>query len=221
MDKDHIILFLFIIVVFTVVSAGSQCAINIISNSILIIAGALLLKYLFNSSEHLETKNIYKENPIDDNYDLSKYGNISMSDDIDSWKQRNHDMSIPESDTIDMSDIVESVIQRGTSDYQPANSEGVTTTSSAYHNHLKLGEPGNQLAEYMVPANESGYNLDQALARKQQHIGSINKRAIDGMVRNTKNVFARTLQNELNENAEREWWSAESTMFESDFRGFY
>lgn len=147
-----------------------------------------------------------------DDRSYSEYRNISTTADIDPLLQRRADLIIPSDNTIDNSDIVQNVLMMGSSTFLPNNAQGISTTSSAYHSNFTLGEPDPHIKNlaYTVPLNDPGLNLDQALARKQQHRGSMNKRSIDGNVRNTKNVFQRNFINELDENEEREWWSAEA-----------
>lgn len=195
-------------------------------------AGALLYTTM-TPTEHLQEAvpvlNDTETPEVDidtDSTRYSEYDNISLPRDIDSVEQRRIDLDLRglnQSTTIDNSDAVEDAVSRFSSTFQPSNSQGVTSTSSAELAGTTLGEPERQrlLLAYSVPFNDGAYDLDESLARGQQHRGTINKRAIDGAVRSTKNVFQRTLQNELDENEEREWWSAESTKFETDFHPYY
>jgi len=198
------------------------------------VAAALMLEIMMgkNGAEHLESVepalgDVTQKNMLSldiDNTRFSEYGNISLSDDIDSTYQRRSDLSFGDTsrEAIDNSDVVESALLRGSSLFLPNHSQGVTTTSSALSSSFTLGEPDpiNGTLSYDTPMDDSAYNLDQALARKQQHRSSMNKRAIDGAVRSTKNLYKRTFKNELAENEAREWWSAEATDFESDFRSY-
>ena len=189
-----------------------------------------------SSSEHLEsiipvTNSTVLDDGIDktlninlDDDSFSEYKNISLSRDIDTMEQRRIDLDLTNpNQPIDNSDIVESASFKFSSNFQPNNSQGITSTSSAYHSGLTLGErePNAASLKYTVPLNDAAYDLDESLARGQQHRSSINKRAIDGAVRSTKNVFQKVFTNELNENAEREWWSSESTDFETDYHPYY
>jgi len=211
----------------------------------IIMAGAFLLGIILtigNSKELLEftrepnnkvitkapaefTNDVAKSANIIDDTHLSRYGNISVMNDIDKLSHRNADMEYNNiSDLYDNSDIIDSVIHNHSSTFQPNHAQGVTPTTSAYHSNFKLAEPGRtdvDNLEYMTPLNDKAISADEALARKQQHRASINKRAIDGAVRTTKNKFQRIFQDELDENEEREWWSAESTKFETDFNHYY
>lgn len=138
---------------------------------------------------------------------------------VDTIDQRITDIIYP-NDTMDNSDIVQGYLQKGSSIFQPGTAQGVTTTSSANHSNFTLAQPG-MYNQYSVPLNPRGYNADEALARKQQHRGNMNKRAIDGMVRSTRNVFQKYFTDELRENENREWWSAEAQPIETDFRPYY
>jgi hypothetical protein len=138
---------------------------------------------------------------------------------VDTIDQRITDIIYP-NDTMDNSDVVQGYLQKGSSIFQPGTAQGVTTTSSANHSNFTLAQPG-MYNQYSVPLNPRGYNADEALARKQQHRGNMNKRAIDGMVRSTRNVFQKYFTDELRENENREWWSAEAQPIETDFRPYY
>jgi hypothetical protein len=138
---------------------------------------------------------------------------------VDTIDQRITDIIYP-NDTIDNSDVVQGYLQKGSSIFQPGTAQGVTTTSSANHSNFTLAQPG-MYNQYSVPLNPRGYTADEALARKQQHRGNMNKRAIDGMVRSTRNVFQKYFTDELKENENREWWTAEAQPIETDFRPYY
>lgn len=138
---------------------------------------------------------------------------------VDTINQRITNIIYP-NDTLDNSDAVQNYLQKGSSIFQPGTAQGVTTTSSANHSNFTLAQPG-MYNQYSVPLNPRGYNADEALARKQQHRGNMNKRAIDGMVRSTRNVFQKYFTDELKENENREWWSAEAQPIETDFHPYY
>lgn len=204
-------------------------------------AAALVVYYMFRPKEHLENPDVpYGDTAVPgsplsldtDETRFSEYGNISMMSDVDSTYQRRADLVLSGSsgssgkspiDDIDNSDVVDSALLKHSSLFLPAHATGVTPTSSAYMSNFTLGEPDPATAsiQYTVPLDDSAFNLDQALARGQQHRASINKRAIDGAVRATKNLYKRVFGNELAENENREWWSSQSTDFETDFRPYY
>jgi hypothetical protein len=152
---------------------------------------------------------------------LSQFGNISTSGNVDTLFQRHTDLDMTDvkADDLDNSDIVQEAIQRGSSIFQPNTAQGTTASQAGYHSNFKLAQPGMYM-EYSVPINPRGYSADEALARLQQHRAEINKKAIDGAVRSTRNVFEKYFVNELNENEDREWWSAEAQSFETDFRPY-
>jgi hypothetical protein len=157
-----------------------------------------------------------------DDVSLSQYGNIGTSSDVDTLFQRHTDLDMTNvaPDDLDNSDFVQDSMQKGSSIFQPNTAQGVTASQAAYHSNFKLAQPGLYM-EYSVPINPRGYTADEALARKQQHRADINKKAIDGAVRSTRNIYERFFQNELNENENTEWWSAEAAEFETDFRPYY
>lgn len=199
------------------------------------LAAAYIVTMMFKSKEHLENPDaLYGETAVEntplsidtDDTRWSEYGNISTVGDIDSTLQRRVDLMIPSTDSnndIDNSDIVGSSLLKHSSLFLPAHAQGVTTTSSAYMSNFTLGEPDPATAsiQYTVPLDDSGFNLDQALTRAQQHRGSLQKRSLDGAVRATKNLYKKYFQNELQLNSEKDWWEASSTDFETDFRPYY
>lgn len=151
----------------------------------------------------------------EDEYEHSKYGNIAESRDLDSMDQRIYDQKFGnENDNIDNADIVEEALARGNAVFQP-NRVGVSTTNNAQLSNFNLGEPGI-MSEYNIPQTNT-ITADEMLARKQQHRASINKKAIDGKIRSTKNIYKKYFENELEENERRVWWSAEAAEFSTDF----
>ena len=154
----------------------------------------------------------------DDN-SMSIYGNMSLANDMDSTQQRIPNIDLTRGE-IDNSDLVEQVVQRGNTVFQPANL-GVTAASSAQLTNFTLAGPSgipiyDHMPTYSIAQNNHN-SIDELLARKQQHRGSMNQRAIDGRVRSTKNLYKRYFQNELDENEKRVWYSAEAHEMETDF----
>ena len=201
------------------------------------VAGALgivlALRMILKNSEHLETLR-----PVDDdmiqsdgienyNYDnnrWSEYGNISMTRDIDSMEQRPIDLELGgDFSDLDNSDVVEDAVEKHSSNFQPDQAHGFSSTNSAYLSNMTLGEqnPNGNKPLYTVPLNDAAYDLDESLSRGQQYRASINKRAIDGAVRNTRNTFQKVFMNELDENEKRVWYSAEAQDMETDFHPYY
>jgi len=247
--QDHTLLLviLFIILICIVLSGkGDAKQFRVIA----VLTGVVLVSYIMNfpqgiwdflknngtagntgNTEHMEepreitNSTVSKDGQIlidTDENALSQYGNIGTSGDIDTLFQRKTDLDMTDvtPDDLDNSDFVQESIQKGSSIFQPNTAQGVTASQAAYHSNFKLAQPGMYM-EYSVPINPRGYTADEALARKQQHRADINKKAIDGAVRSTRNIFNRFFQNELNENEEREWWTAEAANFETDFRPYY
>jgi hypothetical protein len=182
--------------------------------TILVIGLFLYNGYLLNSSgeEHLEE-------PVRLTNKAVLMAPTETPPEVDGMDQRKTDI-IYENSALDNSDMIQDYIQKGSSIFQPGTAQGVTTTSSAQHSNFTLAQPGMYM-EYSVPINGRGYNADEALARKQQHRSSMNKRAIDGAVRSTRNIYQKYFTDELNENEEREWWTAEAQPIETDFRPYY
>lgn len=226
-----VIVFLIIVLIFVGIIGGESQTVNVIIALIIAAAGFYFLGVgKPNASEHMEepkeiTTNVATADgqmlidTADD--DLSPYGNITLSGDVDTLFQRKTtlDMTNVKPDDLDNSDMVQIAMQRGSSIFQPNTAQGTTASQAGYHSNFKLGQPGMYM-EYSVPINPRGYTADEALARLQQHRSEINKKAIDGAVRNTRNVFEKYFVNELKENEDREWWSAEAQPMETDFRPY-
>jgi hypothetical protein len=153
-----------------------------------------------------------------DTDDHSKYGNIIESSDIDMMDQRLHglDLSDPagREQRIDNSDVVEMALNKGNAVFQP-NGVGVSATNSVDLASFTLHEPG-VMSAYDLPQSNF-MDLDEVLSRKQQHRANMNKKATDGHVRSTKNIYNKYFKNELDENEKRVWYSAEAQEFDTDF----
>jgi hypothetical protein len=164
-----------------------------------------------------------KESFLDtDDTDYSDYGNISASWDMDSLLQRTPRIPFNNSDEIDNSDIVDQVISGGDTVFQPAHGVGVSATTNASMNSFTLAGPSglpyfDDISIYDSPTNGQ-INIDEKLAISQQHRGSIARKAVEGHVRSTRNLYQKYFTNELNENSNRIWWddSSEENM-ETDF----
>lgn len=235
-DNIKIAIYLFIIVVAICVLFGNLDQ-NTKSLLLALAGGALvvqLMKPNFMKVEHLEDlvmpsntvssdETTLNVNTDDDRY--SEYNNISLSRDIDTMTQRRADLvfSNDPSKPIDNSDLIHEAAMNYSSTFQPQLSQGVTASQSADGSGFNLGEPDAPagIIKYSVPLNDFAYDLDESLARKQQHRSDMNKKAIDGAVRSTRNIYQKYFSNELNTNSEKQWWSAESTDFETDFHPYY
>ena len=145
-----------------------------------------------------------------DDLDLNEYGNISLSGDIDTTRQRvfyhgNNDSEF------ENSDLIEQSVLGGSDIFQPASGfQGVSAASHAGLNAFTMAGPSglpyfDDMSMYDTPLSGS-YDMDELLARKQQHRGAINQKATEGRVRSTKNLYAKYFQNELDENSNRIWW---------------
>lgn len=174
----------------------------------------------------------------DQDYDLSSFGNESethnaqplpldkdiLFGDPNATFKKSYEIDA-KSKMFDNSDVVETVI-RGSSEYEPRESESTNfyrLEDLVYKPKINmaaksfLGPEGPVYAEYHQPINGRAISADDKLTRRQQHISLMNKRAIDGAVRATKNQFSKYFQNELNEASAREWWDDEEEDAELDF----
>lgn len=166
---------------------------------------------------------INNSNNIDsDDLGFSEYDNISLTRDIDSLQQRVPIINFPGNSEIDNSDLITQIVNHGDTVFQPAHGFGVSTTSNASMNSFTLGGPSglpflDDESVYDSPTNGQ-INIDEKLAINQQHRGSIAKKAIEGFVRNTRNVYQKYFTDELNENSNRIWWDNSSDEgLETDF----
>lgn len=146
----------------------------------------------------------------------SPYGNISLDEDIDTMQQRiiDPDMPAKEGDnapTIDNTDTIMSVLNTGANINLPPG-QGITTSNSGIMTSLTLAMPGGSDAAY--PGFDTGdganMNADEQIARKSQHRGQINRKALDGIVRNTRRTFDRMYTKELEYNENRVWWETDN-----------
>lgn len=232
-----ILVFLFIVLIFLILIKNPSESVKWLRIAIGVALLGFTAKIAWSQIENMEEPTKVVNSVVDaqggdftfdmDDAEFSPYGNIKTSSDIDSMMQRNTKMDYigndeigyNEVEVIDNSDLVEDFMQKGSSIFQPNTAQGVTATSSAYHSNFTLHEPGMFL-QYSTPINSRGYTADEAMSRLQQHRSSINKRAIDGAVRTTKNRFAKFFANELDENEKRVWYSAEAADIETDFRPY-
>jgi hypothetical protein len=222
----YLLIFVFILIVFVASQALQLDAHPVEGIIILSLAGAIFFGLLLASggTEHFylpagasPSTDVARDDDLninEDDFEHSKYGNIRESEDIDSMDQRLYDLSFSNDGKLDNADIVEETLMRGNAVFQP-NQAGVSTTSNAQLSKFNLGEPG-VMSEYNLPQTNS-VGADEMLARKQQHRASINKKAIDGHIRSTKNIYQKYFANELDENEHRVWWSDEASEITTDF----
>ncbi len=228
--RNDIIIFIVIALVLLALVSSYNGSDSITVGSIAAVIA--VIGYTQLNKEHLETIREVDNNAVQtdgvlnynyDNNRFSEHGNITMARDIDSMEQRIIDINLDNEGPIDNADTVESALEKGSSNFQPDRAHGFSSTSSAYLSNYTLGEPNPNTSklDYHVPLNDAAYDLDESLSRGQQYRASINKRAIDGAVRHTRNSFKRVFSNELNENEKRVWYSAEAEDLETDFRPYY
>ncbi len=237
-SQGFLILFVFIFIVLIYISSGTENPEIMVP--VVLVGGAGLLIWLVGGGSKGLQEHLFmpagtpttKSNVVDpdtgdlnidtDEYSLSKYGNIAESSDVDMMDQRMHGLDLsptPDADPalanrIDNSDIVDMALNKGNAIFQP-NGVGVSPTNSADLASFTLNEPG-VMTKYALPQSNF-IDLDEVLSRKQQHRANMNKKAADGHVRSTKNIYNKYFRNELDENEKRVWYSAEAQEFDTDF----
>lgn len=70
-------------------------------------------------------------------------------------------------------------------------------------------------------AAPGGYDVDIGITERARYLGGKNKAAIDGAVRSGRYLFEKYYADELKENEDRDWWSAQAQPLETDFWSFY
>jgi hypothetical protein len=145
--------------------------------------------------------------------------------------QLQRDYNIPNSDAdnpdeMDNADVVTRFITGGADTYVPEESSSQSyykVYDLAYPKHPghEMGAGSDLLYGQSVPLNENAINNDDKLSRGQMHRSQMNKRAIDGAVRATRNQFEKYFGNELDENEKREWWSHQADDVETDYQYYY
>ena len=119
----------------------------------------------------------------------------------------------------DNQDGIDSTLEAGFSTFQPKYSEGITASNNALDSNFSLGEP--ETKKYTSAYNPKAYDLNEALTRKNQQSGSLNKRAKDGYIRSTKALYEKYFKNELDYQESKDWWSVEAQDFETNFSPYY
>jgi hypothetical protein len=71
-----------------------------------------------------------------------------------------------------------------------------------------------------LPLNDEAISIDDKLTRGQIHRSEMNKRAIDGAVRSTRDQFNKYFANELPEAEAAEWWNNQAEDAETDYKYF-
>jgi hypothetical protein len=223
-NQALIVVFVFIILVFVAIHLVKYNENKILIIGVISVATFALFGFLFGINPvmpEMLSENFQEGTDMVDT-PFSKYGNMSLTVDADQAQQRilgmGEDLGPENPTSIDNSDVVQAVMLRGSSYFQP-NWKGITPTSSGQYTNFSLAEPAEKgrVSPYDMTLS-GGQNLDEILARKQQQRQYTAKQAIDGHVRATRNMFNKYFNNELIENEQKEWWSAEAQDFETDFR---
>lgn len=166
-----------------------------------------------------------RRNMNDQDRHLSRPGNMSWEDDAGPVTQTDRDITM-DNDEIDNSDVVRAYTEGGVSrthmPLEGSSSDFHSVRQLAYPKHpgQNIGEAATDLmySEYQVPLSDRAINIDDKMARKQHHRADMNKKAIDGAVRSTRDKFERFFANELPENEARDWWGGDAMDKESDFK---
>lgn len=235
--RRAVLMLAFIILIYIAAVFGMDYPLTV--SAVVAACGLVFFGCLFGTStqEHL-TENVGSEvststvdgsdvSQLDDDRYYGKYQNVDMLD-LDSMLQRPYNIDLGKnpgpgdgtgmgagSHIIDNSAAVEEAISRGNTVFQPSM-QGVSTTSSAMLSNFNLAEPG-PIPDFAIPLNNRATSVDENLARKMQHRGAMNKKAIDGAVRATRNLYEKYFRNELDENERKEWWTAQAQDMETDF----
>lgn len=221
-SKRNLMIFAFIILVFLAVyfiNTESTTSTTILYALLI----AIVIGYLFtgNLREKFSNKTVAEGYPSlnTDEYSLSKYDNIAKSTiDLSTQEisgvdfQADPETGNPDSNKIDNSDVIESAITRGVSLFNPTGS-GFSPLKAASVQTPDLFD------KYNIPLSGQ-QNMDEMLARKSQHTGSLGKRSIDGAVRATRDLFNTNFQEELDENEKRVWWSSEAQDMETNWNPY-
>jgi len=129
-------------------------------------------------------------------------------------------------DEIDNADVVNQFVTGG------ANSHvsGEITSANFYNVHdlaypKKAGEKIGYAKPDLVygshlPLNNDAISIDDKLTRGQIHRSEMNKRAIDGQVRATRDKFSKYFTDELGEAEASEWWNNQAEDEETDYKYF-
>lgn len=221
-NQEFVFVVLFIIFVYVAFKFYGQS--NLVSGLLLVCGAAMFVlgykiysgktKEQFVLAPHPPTlvrpDNIPDSGDLSESIELSKYGNIN-SDEVDYMGQTDvKNLTFNHSTEIDNGDIFEEVFS-GDTMYSPAEAY-----SRDFYNikdrewYTKFFQKPQNIvvpSDYSIPLNEGGTNADAGLARRQMFRGEINKKAIDGMVRSTRNLNERLYTHELAENYAREWVS--------------
>ncbi len=219
-NQEFVFVVLFIIFVYVAFKFYGQS--NLVSGLLLVCGAAMFVlgykiyskKEKFVLAPHPPTlvrpDNIPDSGDLGESIELSKYGNIN-SDEVDYMGQTDvKNLTFDHSTEIDNGDVFESVFS-GDTMYSP-----LEAYSRDFYNikdrewYTKFFQTPQNIvvpSDYAIPLNEGGTNADAGLARRQMFRGEMNKKAIDGMVRSTRNLNERLYTHELAENYAREWAS--------------
>ena len=149
----------------------------------------------------------------DENFD--KYGNINLDKDVDTLQQRNYIPIEKNNSTINNNGVIDRAIYGYITEHTP-NEPGISNSSSATMTNFYLGQPAE--TEFIRESYDvRAIDADEALSRKQQHRSDMNRKAIEGKVRSTKNLYNKYFADELDQNEKRDWWSSEADDYETSF----
>lgn len=215
-NTDFIIILIVIAIICSFIIYINDNYIRFLTLSVILLAGLYLYK---SNHENLVDRDKIINNSIND-FGFSKYGNVSLSEDIDMAQQMDSDAfnatafknsGFNKSSTIDNNDVIEEAITRGVSLFNPSENSFTPINGNA----VDLV----QASKFDIPLSGK-QNVDELLARKQQQRANLNKMAIDGAVQSTKNIYEKYFSEELDENEHRVWWSSEAQDLETDWNPY-
>jgi len=221
---------LFIIIVYVTYTMWDPNDPFLMSGLFSVCSGFLVLVYYSNTYEPAEN---LVDRPLAGKL-RDVYGNVvNSTNDLQVEDQRYPNELRPvgeksdyrfENDEIDNGDVVNQFVTGG------ANSHvsGEITSSNFYNVHdlaypKKAGEKIGYAKPDLVygshlPLNNDAISIDDKLTRGQIHRSEMNKRAIDGQVRATRDKFSKYFTDELGEAEASEWWNNQAEDEETDYK---
>lgn len=181
-----ILIVLIIIVAIWVAIRGDE-----IANFLSVIALGWAGIYIICQQERIEVKENF-ESVIPDRLQDIYYFENTLSD----TKYRNKD-AFPE-DTDGKGPVL--------GPYWAIDNKDVMEDTLAYSRGVYAYDP---VKKRIGTYNAEALDNDDGLARRQEFRGSLNKRAVEGMSRNTRNIFDKSFTAELAEEQSHPWWGGE------------
>jgi hypothetical protein len=237
MDSMLFLVILFVIIVYVAHSMYDPSDPFIMTGLLSVGIGFVALVYIVSNekSENLivlprESPLVYpSSNVVSDgelsynDQDYSDGPSISRNFIMDPIGQTDRNFSF-ENNEMDNADAVAQYVTGGAQTYIP--SEVSSSNYYSVHDLAYPKRPGSEIGDARpelvfgsgsVVLNDNAISIDDKLTRGQQHRAEMNKRAIDGAVRATRDQFSKYFANELPENESREWWDGQADDMETDY----